>query len=63
MGKESEGTVVLTFDGQVGFDLHHDDMVQIHKSRERSTCSDPLTTSYFKILKDQTHVGRSNTKD
>jgi len=36
MGKESEGTVVLTFDGQVGFDLHHDD-IQTHVGRSNAT--------------------------
>ena len=51
MGKESEGTVVLTFDGQVGFDLHHDDMVQIHKSREKINLFRPPDHSYFKILR------------
>jgi NAD+ kinase len=51
MGKESEGTVILTFDGQVGFDLHHDDMVHIHKSREKINLFRPPDHSYFKILR------------
>ena len=51
MGKESEGTVVLTFDGQVGFDLHNDDMVHIHKSREKINLFRPPDNSYFNILR------------
>jgi len=51
MGRESEGTVVLTFDGQVGFDLHHDDLVEIHKSREKINLFRPPDQSYFKILR------------
>ena len=51
MGKESEGTVVLTFDGQVGFNLHHDDIVLIHKSREKINLFRPTDHSYFRILR------------
>lgn len=51
MGKESEGTVILTFDGQVGFDLHHGDMVHIHKSREKINLFRHPDHSYFKILR------------
>ncbi len=51
MGKESEQTVVLTFDGQVGFDLLHEDRLDICKSREKITLFKPPDTSYFKILR------------
>ena len=51
MGKESEGTVILTFDGQVGFDLRHDDMVHIHKSKEKINLFRPPDHSYFNILR------------
>ncbi|MBC8420218.1 MAG: NAD(+)/NADH kinase [Proteobacteria bacterium] len=51
MGKESEEAVILTFDGQVGFDLHHDDLVNIHKSDEKINLFRPPDHSYFKILR------------
>jgi NAD+ kinase len=51
MGKESEQTVVLTFDGQVGFDLLHEDRLDIRKSQEKITLFKPPDHSYFKILR------------
>ena len=51
MGRESEGTVILTFDGQVGFDLHHGDKVQIHKSTEKINLFKPPDQDYFRILR------------
>jgi len=51
MGKESEGTVVLTFDGQVGFDLCHGDKVKIRKSSGKIKLFRPPEHSYFKILR------------
>jgi NAD+ kinase len=51
MGKESEETVSLTFDGQVGFDLHYGDNVIIHKSEEKIKLLRPPDHSYFKILR------------
>ena len=51
MGKESEGSVILTFDGQVGFELHHDDMVHIHKSRKKIKLFRHPDHSYFEILR------------
>ncbi len=51
MGKESEQTVVLTFDGQVGFDLLHEDRLRICKSREKIILFKPPDHSYFKILR------------
>ena len=51
MGKESEQTVVLTFDGQVGFDLLHEDRLDICKSREKIILFKPPDHGYFKILR------------
>ena len=51
MGKESEETVVLTFDGQVGFDLYFGDRVLIHKSEEKIKLLKPPGHSHFKILR------------
>ena len=51
MGKESEETVVLTFDGQVGFDLYYRDRVVICKSEEKIKLLKPPDHSYFNILR------------
>ena len=51
MGKESEEKVILTFDGQVGFDLEHGDLVTIRKSNEKINLLSPPDHSYFKILR------------
>ncbi len=51
MGKESEETVVLTFDGQVGFDLYFGDKVLIRKSEEKIKLLKPPDHSHFKILR------------
>ena len=51
MGKESEEAVLLTFDGQVGFDLHHDDIVNIHKSDKKINLFRAPDHNYFKILR------------
>ena len=51
MGNESEDTVFLTFDGQVGFDLHYGDRVIIYKSEEKIKLLRPKDHSYFRILR------------
>jgi NAD+ kinase len=51
MGKESEETVVLTFDGQVGFDLYFGDKIRICKSEEKIRLLKPPGHSHFKILR------------
>jgi len=51
MGKESEETVLLTFDGQVGFDLHYGDEVIINKSQEKIKLLRPRDHSHFEILR------------
>ena len=48
---ESEEAVVLTFDGQVGFDLYYDDKVIIRKSVKKIKLFRPPDHSYFKILR------------
>ena len=51
MGKDSEETVILTFDGQVGFDFRYGDEVVIYKSGEKIKLFRPPDHSYFKILR------------
>lgn len=51
LGKESEETVILTFDGQVGFDLFHEDVVVLRKSMEKITLFRSPDHSYFEILR------------
>jgi NAD+ kinase len=51
MGKESEETVILTFDGQVGFGLQHGDQVILYKSSEKIRLLRPPDHSYFRILR------------
>ena len=51
MKNMSEEAVVLTFDGQVGFDLYYDDKVIIRKSEKKIKLFRPPDHSYFKILR------------
>ncbi len=51
LGKESEERVVLTFDGQVGFDFHCGDLVIIKKSRRSIHLFTPPGYNYFEILR------------
>ena len=51
LGKVRDETVVLTFDGQVGFDLEGGDRVTIHKSHEKLRLFKPADHSYFEILR------------
>jgi len=51
MDRESEEAVIITFDGQVGFDLHYGDRVVIYKSEEKINLLKPPDHSYFKILR------------
>jgi NAD+ kinase len=51
MGKELEEPVILTFDGQVGFDLHHGDEVTIYKSDAKIKLLSPPDYGYFRILR------------
>ena len=51
MGKQSEESVVLTFDGQVGFELHYGDRVMISKSCKKVRLLRPPDHSYFRLLR------------
>jgi NAD+ kinase len=51
LGKESEATVILTFDGQVGFDLYYGDKVLISKSKDKIPLVKPSKHDYFNILR------------
>ncbi|MBW1924590.1 MAG: NAD(+)/NADH kinase [Deltaproteobacteria bacterium] len=51
LGKQSEEAVMLTFDGQVGFDFHYGDTVTIYLSRDRITLVKPVEHSYFDLLR------------
>lgn len=51
LSRKSEERVVLTFDGQVGFDLLYADRVAIYKSRERIRLIKSPDHSYFEILR------------
>jgi len=51
MGKRSNERVVLTFDGQVGFDFDSGDELIISKSHQKIILLTPPDHSYFKILR------------
>ena len=51
MGKKSEEEVILTFDGQVGFNLLHGDKVLIYKSKARIKLFKSPDQTYFEILR------------
>ncbi len=51
MGKQSNERVILTFDGQVGFDFYEGDELIISKSEEKIKLLTPPDHSYFKILR------------
>jgi NAD+ kinase len=60
MGKESEEKVSLTFDGQVGFDLMHEDRILIHKSESRIKLFKSPDQTYFEILRTKMMWGGTN---
>lgn len=51
LSRQSEDRVSLTFDGQVGFDLHHGDRVAVKKSPEGIKLIGSPDQSYFEILR------------
>jgi NAD+ kinase len=51
MGKESEEKVSLTFDGQVGFELFHEDKILIYKSESSLKLFKSPDQTYFEILR------------
>ena len=59
MGKESEETVILTFDGQVGFDFCYGDELVVYKSKDKIQLLTPEDHSYFKILRTKLMWGGS----
>lgn len=63
MGRESEDPVLLTFDGQVGFELHHGDKVHILKSKEKISLFKPPDQDHFKILRTKLMWGGVTCND
>lgn len=57
MGHHSKEKVVLTFDGQVGFDFYRGDELIISKSREKIKLLSPPDRSYFEILRTKLKWG------
>jgi NAD+ kinase len=57
MEKDSEESVIVTFDGQVGFDLFFGDRVRIAKSRERIKLLRPPDHSHYEILRTKLRWG------
>ena len=59
MKNKSDEAVVLTFDGQVGFDLYYDDkvIIQIQKKKNAFPTS---RSQLFQHTEDQANVGRDN---
>jgi NAD+ kinase len=57
MGKESEETVTLTFDGQVGFELHYGDQLVISGSDTYIKLLQPPDHSFFRILRTKLKWG------
>lgn len=51
LGKKAEGTAILTFDGQVGFNFYYGDEVNISKSDERIVLLKPPDYNFFDILR------------
>lgn len=57
IGKEREDSVILTFDGQVGFELYRGDEVYIYKSEKRIKLLTLPGHSYFEILRNKLRWG------
>jgi len=51
LGKDAEGTAVLTFDGQVGFDFYYGDRVSISTSDQRIVLLKPPEYNFFEVLR------------
>jgi len=60
IGKRSQDRVILTFDGQVGFDFYSGDELIISKSDEKIKLLKPADHSYFKILRTKLKWGGSH---
>lgn len=59
-GKDSDESVIITFDGQVGFDLYYGDRVLIRKSEQKVKLLIPPDHNYFNILKSKLMWGAKN---
>jgi NAD+ kinase len=59
MGKESEDTVSLTFDGQVGFNFFRGDTVIIQKAEEKIRLVKSPDKTYFEILRTKLMWGET----
>jgi NAD+ kinase len=57
IGKEREDSVIVTFDGQVGFELYRGDEVYIYKSEKRIKLLTVPGHSYFGILRTKLRWG------
>jgi NAD+ kinase len=57
IGKEREESVIVTFDGQVGFELYPGDEVYIYKSEKRIKLLTVPGHSYFEILRTKLRWG------
>ena len=57
MGQQIKEKVVLTFDGQVGFDFYSGDELIISKSNEKIKLLSPPDHSYFEILRTKLKWG------
>lgn len=62
MMKESEEKVSLTFDGQVGFELLHEDRIVISKSESRIKLFKSPDQTYFEILRTKMMWGGTTYK-
>lgn len=62
MAKESEQTMMLTFDGQVGFNLQYGDRVVISSSEQKIKLFHAPGSSYFEILRAKLMWGGSTVE-
>ncbi len=62
MGRSSEEKVILTYDGQIGFDFSYGDELNIYKSKEKIKLLTPPDHGYFKILRTKLMWGGATYK-
>jgi len=62
LGKKAEGTAILTFDGQVGFNFNYGDKVSIFKSDERIVLLKPPEYNFFEVLRTKLMWGGTTFK-
>ena len=61
--KESEERVSLPFDGQLGFDFSHGDVVMVYKSEKKIKLIKSPDQSYFEILREKLMWGGATYKN